>query len=131
MTEPEQNDQPPYKIIVRSITVTTSFEGIHNWPDAPEAVDFLRNPHRHVFGVKVTTDVRHNDRDLEFFMFRSTINNLIKELRASNDTSTWSCEKYAEDIASGLSLLYQKDFTVEVNEDNENSATVFVCYINH
>ncbi len=39
--------------IDRMIWVTFQREGIHQYPDAPEEVAFLRHPHRHVFHLKV------------------------------------------------------------------------------
>ena len=33
----------------RNIYVKFTKEGIHCYPDAPEDVEFLKNPHRHIF----------------------------------------------------------------------------------
>ena len=52
----------------RHIYIQTQFTGYHRWDDAPDCVAFLRNTHRHVFHVKVTVPVQHNDRAIEFFM---------------------------------------------------------------
>ena len=40
-----------------SIVVRTSFEGIHQYTNAPEEVDFLRHPHRHMFYVEAEIEV--------------------------------------------------------------------------
>ena len=37
----------------RYIFITDKFEGYHKYVDAPEEVAFLRNAHRHLFGVRV------------------------------------------------------------------------------
>jgi 6-pyruvoyl-tetrahydropterin synthase len=41
----------------RTITVKTSFDATHCYPDAPEEVKHLRSRHRHKFGVEVEVEV--------------------------------------------------------------------------
>ena len=52
------------------IFVTFQKEGIHRYPDAPEGVEFLRHPHRHMFHFRVEIEVFHDDRDIEFILFK-------------------------------------------------------------
>tara|TARA_R110000868_G_scaffold132290_2_gene342957 strand:+ start:5337 stop:5555 length:219 start_codon:yes stop_codon:yes gene_type:complete len=68
----------------KQIYISTSFEGLHQWKDAPDQVDFLRSAHRHIFNIKIYFEVNHNDRDLEFFMMKSEINNLIEHIYITN-----------------------------------------------
>ena len=63
----------------RKIWVTFRKEGIHCYPAAATDpalntageydVSFLASPHRHVFHFRVSIDVFHNDRDIEFIQF--------------------------------------------------------------
>ena len=100
------------------IIVTTRFEGFHCWPAAPDEVAFLRHEHRHVFTVKATVPVTHDDRDQEFFILRRKLDARIVELQSA-DVRTWSCERWA------IALLEHFDLEAcEVWEDDENGARV-------
>jgi len=99
------------------IWITTQFEGFHKYPDAPEEVAFLRNRHRHIFHVKVWIEIFHNERDIEFILFKQKIDTLIK----NKDLNDYSCETIADYIHSKLSVIYRnRKIKIEVNEDNEN-----------
>ena len=67
------------------IYINTQFEGFHCWKEAPIEVSFLRNFHRHMFKVKVWIEVRSNDREIEFFMFKKDVNNIIKDFLYVDD----------------------------------------------
>ena len=100
------------------IWVTTSFEGFHYYKDAPEEVAFLRNLHRHIFHVKVFIEVFHNDRDIEFILFKRFVNKLINELVLDNNKS---CEMIADELAGHIKDKYPgRRLIIEVSEDNEN-----------
>lgn len=99
----------------------TRFEGQHHWYDAPLPVKFLRTPHRHVFHVKLTVKVSHNDRDIEFILMKRALENYIEEEIRHLDRS---CEQYASLIAKWAVLKYNHPATVDVSEDGENGATV-------
>ena len=60
------------------IWITTSMEGFHAYPDAPDEVAFLRNRHRHLFHFRVYIEVFHDDREIEFFMFKRDVEKMIK-----------------------------------------------------
>ena len=111
---------------MKSIFITTKFEGYHKYPNAPDEVDFLKLLHRHMFGVKCKIQVFHDDRELEFIMVKHRVeefiqNNLIK--------SSESCESYATKILCFLEEQYCKDIyrqiIVSVDEDGENGAEVY------
>lgn len=114
----------------RQIYIQTQFTGYHRWNDAPECVAFLRNTHRHIFHVKVTVPVKHNDRAIEFFMMKHFVDTIINGLINNNppDGNMGSCEMMAEKIASAVHKHYNLEWndivTVEVNEDNENGAII-------
>lgn len=99
------------------IFVRTSFEGFHCWPCAPDEVAFLRNRHRHIFHVEVVKDVTHNERDIEFILFKGAVDDLVNMQRYASESENWSCEKWAEFIGDMLDAK-----RVTVSEDNENGA---------
>ena len=103
------------------IYVTFDIEGIHAWKDAPEEVAFLRNDHRHLFKYKVHIEVKHNDRDIEFFLFQRE----MLEACATHPPYG-SCEMRAEQLLEYLQNNYPgRNVSVEVSEDGENGAIVY------
>ena len=88
------------------IFVTFQKEGIHKYPDAPEGVEFLRHPHRHLFHFRVDIEVFHDDRDIEL------------DYR--------SCEMMADDLAEYIHKHHpERDLKITVSEDGENGAECF------
>lgn len=102
-----------------SIFVRTQFEAFHRWKDAPEEVKFLRSYHRHIFHVKATIPVAHDNRDVEFFMFKRQLDEFLREKFAGREFDA-SCEMLAGWILDKFSSILQ----AEVSEDGENGATV-------
>ncbi len=98
---------------------TLSFESVHCWPDAPEAVMFLRVPHRHMFHAKLWFRVMHDDRDIEFILAKRKAQEFVEQWRTRPETLTWSCERWAIEL-----LNSQGAIRVEVSEDLENGAIV-------
>ena len=106
------------------IFVTFQKEGIHRYPDAPEGVEFLRHPHRHMFHFRVEIEVFHDDRDIEFILFKRELEALYSEGTLQLDYK--SCEMMADDLAEYIDENYPgRDVKIEVSEDGENGA---VCY---
>lgn len=108
------------------VSVRVQFEGLHRWPDAPEQVAFLKNPHRHIFIITAIKQVFHNDRDVEFFMLRSKIKIFITaEYGEGNpskmlfDLGAKSCEMMAFEILKEFDL-----YECSVSEDGENTGIV-------
>jgi hypothetical protein len=113
-------------MIDRSIFVTFQKEGIHRYPDAPEGVEFLKHPHRHIFHFRVDIDVFHNDRDIEFILFKRELEALYTA--ATLEVDYKSCEMLAEDLIDYISKKYPgRKISVEVSEDGENGANLFHC----
>jgi len=115
----------------RTIFVTFQKEGIHKYPAAAtdpklESVSFLGVTHRHIFHFRVTLDVFHNDRDVEFIMFKRELEALYGNGTLQMDYQ--SCEMLAESLIEYISSKYpERKISVEVSEDGENGATlVFV-----
>lgn len=107
-------------ITSRTIFVTFQKEGIHRYPDAPEGVEFLKNPHRHIFHFRVSISVTHDDRDIEFILFKRELEDL---LAGTMEIDYKSCEMLASDLIEYLEEKYPgRCGSVEVNEDGENGA---------
>ena len=108
--------------MIRHIYVRNTFEAIHSWPDALPDVDFLKHDHRHIFFIKTTFNVDHNDRDKEFFIMQRRVKNFLISKYPIDQKEVLprvqSCEQVAEDI-----LMHFKDkgiVSCEVSEDAEN-----------
>jgi hypothetical protein len=107
----------------RSIFVTFQKEGIHHYPAAPAGVEFLKHPHRHMFHFKVTIEVFHNDRDIEFILFKRELEALYSG--GVFEMNHKSCEMLADELIGYISVRHPgRDIEVEVSEDGENGATL-------
>jgi len=109
----------------KQIFVRFEFEGFHKYPNAPEEVSFLRNLHRHIFKCKVTVDVFHDDRELEFFMVKHYLESKFK---SGEDVNNKSCEMICSDIYDAMKKYgdpyygHAREIEIEVSEDDENGA---------
>lgn len=110
----------------RWIWINTSFQATHQWAECPHNdVAFLRDCHHHMFFVKVSTTVEHNDRDIEFLRFKKLVDDSIDNLYGTDrikELGRKSCEDIAEELYNKLiqtdsNLAYRK-FDIEVSEDN-------------
>ena len=107
----------------KMIWVTFQKEGIHKYPDAPAGVEFLKYPHRHIFHFKVSIEVFHQDRDVEFILFKRQLENLYAE-GGLLQLDFKSCEMISDDLYAYISDYYpNRDITIEVSEDGENGST--------
>ena len=106
------------------IWVTFQREGIHKYPDAPEGVTFLRHPHRHIFHFKVELEVFHDDREVEFILFKRELEGLFTSQILQLDYK--SCEMICDDLANYIKEKYKgRDLVVTVSEDGENGSTSY------
>jgi len=124
-----------FDLVYKNIMIRTSFMGTHNWPEASqfegERINFLEYEHRHTFHIKASLSVNHSDREVEFFIFKDMINNIIEKLypiaqhELVRRLGRKSCETIAEEIITELRHDFEKnDITIEVWEDNEVGALV-------
>jgi len=116
------------------IWVTFQKEGIHCYPAAGTDpalatgdeydVSFLATPHRHIFHFRVSIQVMHNERDIEFIQFKRWLENQYSQnILALNDKS---CETISDDLYEVIANRYpERDIHIEVSEDGENGCTVF------
>lgn len=106
----------------QSVTVwaTTRLEGWHLWPAAPEPRDYLAARHRHLFHVRVTVPVLHDDRDVEFHDLLDVI-----ALAWQREWGPSSCELIAKTLAGRMTLSLPNAawIEVDVSEDGEAGAT--------
>lgn len=94
-------------------------EGIHNYPDAPPGAEFLKHPHRHMFHFRVELEVFHDDRDVEFILFKRELESLYSA--GHMEMNHKSCEMLARELAEYVQKEYPgRDMAIEVSEDNEN-----------
>ncbi len=84
----------------RTIFVTFQKEGIHHYPNAPAGVEFLAHPHRHMFHFRITVDVFHNERDIEFILFKRELENLYSG--GVLEMSHKSCEMLSEELIDSI-----------------------------
>ena len=115
----------------KMIWVTFKKEGIHKYPAAltdPKLatgdeydVSFLGYPHRHIFHFKVTIEVFHDDRDIEFIQFKRWLEKLYAEKTLQLDFK--SCEMMSDDLYVEIAKRYPgRTVEIEVSEDGENGS---------
>ena len=75
-----------------------------------------------------TIAVSHNDRDIEFILFKRELEALYSHNVLQLDYK--SCEMMAEELIGYISQNYpNRNITVEIGEDGENGATlVYECH---
>ena len=112
------------------IWVTFQREGIHCYPAALtdpklQSVSFLGYPHRHIFHFRVELEVFHDDRDVEFIMFKRELEQYIDGMMGFLNNK--SCEMIANDLYSlYIKVKYPNRICViEVSEDNENGCRIY------
>ncbi len=106
------------------ITIQMSFDGIHNWPAAP---NFLRHPHQHLFQIRlrVETIPGDNTRALEFFDVKKELEEAIDhafpeiDSLGIRDLGDLSTEAISDRIHEALpKLLRCRHSWIEVKEDD-------------
>jgi hypothetical protein len=119
----------------RQIWVTFQKEGIHCYPAAATDpllntgneydVSFLASPHRHIFHFRVSIDVWHNDRDIEFIQFKRWLIALYSGQNSVLELNYKSCEMIADDLYVQIAARYpNRAVTIEVSEDGENGCSI-------
>lgn len=119
----------------RQIWVTFRKEGIHFYPAAltdpllatgdKYDVSFLGHPHRHIFHFRISIDVFHNDRDIEFIQFKRWLEELYSGDQAVLQLDYKSCEMIADDLYIQIAGRYpDRCVIIEVSEDGENGCSI-------
>jgi hypothetical protein len=110
-----------------SVIVRLQVDGMHNFPKAAELfpeVAFLAERHRHIFHIELKKEVFHDDRDVEFIMFKKDVTDFLKQMYYKPETRThefgpMSCEMIARQLLNQFSCV-----SATVWEDLENGAIV-------
>ena len=119
----------------RKIFVQFQKEGIHCYPAAATDprlntageydVSFLANPHRHIFHFRVSIDVFHSDRDIEFIQFKRWLESLYNGSNTVLELDYKSCEMIADDLYIQIADRYPgRAVVIEVSEDGENGCSI-------
>ena len=119
----------------RQIWVSFQKEGIHCYPaaatdptlntDDEYNVAFLASPHRHIFHFRVSIDVFHNDRDIEFIQFKRWLISLYNGQNSVLELNYKSCEMIADDLYSQIAARYpNRAVIIDVSEDGENGCVI-------
>ena len=112
-----------------NVIAKLEIEGLHNWPAADKVfpeVGFLSYMHRHKWYITAKKPVYHDDRDVEFIMFKRDIEEWLRNTYWSESSRTHefgakSCEMLAREILEEFGCNY-----VSVFEDNENGAEIYL-----
>lgn len=115
---------------VNTITATVRVPGLHHWPDATASRAYLAAPHRHLFVVRPTVVVEHEDRAVEYHNLAATTLRILEALaepygpdRTMLDFGPRSCEAIATGVADALAELGLRVVEASVSEDDEFTAT--------
>ena len=108
-----------------TIVCRLQVEGVHQWSKCPfKQVRFLRDEHRHIFFIECEKIVNHDDRDVEFIMFKREITKYLTDKYNDGEClkfKNMSCEMIAKEL-----LLKYELIRCSVFEDNENGAIVYL-----
>lgn len=115
------------KELKTTVLIKLSIDACHNFPLAADLfpeVDFLADRHRHMFHFTLSKEVFHDDRDVEFIMFKRDVLDYLLETYYDYGTRTHefgakSCEMLAKELLNEFECEW-----VECWEDNENGAKV-------
>lgn len=115
---------------MNSVLVWVTFDkvGFHRYPDAPDEVAYLRDRHRHVFKFRVAIAVHHDDREIEFHMFKNWLLSLYEGDLVALEVDHKSCEMLGQDLMDQILVKYdcsKRRVIIDVSEDGECGATLF------
>lgn len=95
--------------------------GFHRWSNAPDEVSFLRNTHRHIFVIRCSFGVTHQDRQIEIYMRERQIKKWLADTYGEEmQLGEMSCEMLAQAIVNN----FKDAVYVEVLEDGKGGAIV-------
>jgi len=115
------------------IWATFQKEGIHRYPEAltnpalatgdEYDVSFLGHPHRHIFHFRVSIEITHNNRDIEFIQFKRWLERLYSEGVLVLDYK--SCEMMSDDLYVHIAARYPgRAVIIQIAEDGENGCEI-------
>ena len=78
--------------------------------------------HRHIFKFKVSIEVFHDDRDIEFIQFKRWLESLYAD-SGILALDFKSCEMISDDLYLQINERYpSRDVIIDVSEDGENGS---------
>jgi len=110
-----------------TVIINLEVEGIHHWDKAKDLfpeVAYLSNDHRHQFYISCEKEVFHDDRDIEFIIFKRQINSFLKETYFDY---FFNCLYFGNLSCESIAKILLMKFNLEsctVMEDNENGAKI-------
>jgi hypothetical protein len=117
------------------IKVKEVFRGTHKWPCAGDSLEtqpvaFLSSKHAHDFKISVMCNVSHEDRELEFFLLRNSLREIINHSYDQKDYfycfGDESCEAIGKKVLKELISFYgSRNWVVQVGENDNQSAIVY------
>jgi 6-pyruvoyl-tetrahydropterin synthase len=111
--------------MINFIWVTIDKPMLHKYKDAPQEVGYLRNLHRHLFKFKVYIAIAHQEREIEFIMFKTFIRKVVDRLPRLLQNNA-SCENMAVRLHEEIIKHYKgRDIKIEVSEDGENGVEYY------
>lgn len=124
----------PWPMPVRMIWVTFRKAGVHCYPEAainPDLADvsYLAYPHRHIFHFRVSIEVFHDNRDIEFIQFKNWLESLYDGGTLQLDNK--SCEMIGQELFLKIQEKYDihtfnyRQVAIEVSEDGENGCKLY------
>jgi len=103
------------------IWITAQKEMLHHYPGAPDEVDYLKYLHRHIFHFKVYIEVFHDNRDVEFIMFKHKVEEYLEHVKQK--LLKKSCEMMSDYLHDLLLQDYPgRKMMISVSEDKENGS---------
>lgn len=106
-----------------TVIIKFEVEGLHNYPLAPQEVNYLSYPHRHYFIISCGYLVNHLNREKEIFICRDEVRQYLQRAFGSPcEFKSMSCEMIAKNILE----VYSSEGMIwcEVWEENTGGAKV-------
>lgn len=104
----------------RFVNTYNEIVGFHNYPDAPDFCEYLCARHRHVFVIRCSFKVVHNEREIEINKQQQLIEGYLHKYYGTPcEFGGMSCESIAEVIMADLGAN-----DVQVLEDGYGGATL-------
>lgn len=105
----------------RFVETYNCIEGFHFYPDAPDFCGYLSARHRHLFIIRCTFEVQHNNRDIEINTAQNDIERFLEdEFGKPCEFNGMSCEAIAESLLG----RYARMVKCQVLEDGYGGATL-------
>lgn len=105
----------------RFVNTYNCIEGFHYYPNAPQFCSYLSHKHRHMFVIRCSFEVSHNNREIEINAMQNKIEKTLHDWYCTPcDFEGLSCE----DIANNLMEEFDNMVECQVLEDGYGGATL-------